>query len=455
MNGKALVTALSNGLKLVGINLVIVSVLLELVSLGFYASQHRQFYYSRQLDELETTGDRAAARNRQDLRLEEDITEILHPYFGYVAKPGTGFGGFEFQSVFQANNYGLVSRVDYPYERENENQFLIGIFGGSVATFYYMNEVENPTLERNLKQLPGYADKEIILLNFSQGGYKQPQQLLLLNYFLSQGQELDMAINIDGFNEVAIASRNEKKRINFSMPSSFQVLPLAQLANNNLSLEQMEIMLQVLNTKESLKQTSMNQQNCGFALCYYLQDIRSYFSIQAYYHYLEEFEDERKESGNSNDSLIYIQTTANLTEEEGYEHMSELWMNASLTMADILKQRDIPYFHILQPNQYYPTERKFSAEEQERFAPDNNRKNPYIEGVEQGYPHLLDRSTILLENEVNFFNGTTSLDEQKDTVYIDTCCHYNQTGRNVFANYVASQIVFSLTDFNPKDNVQN
>ncbi|MDJ1184443.1 hypothetical protein [Roseofilum casamattae] len=455
MNGKALISALSNGLKLVGINLIIVLVLLELVSLGFYASQHRQFFYSRQDGDPETADDRAPARNRQDLRLEEDITEILHPYFGYISKPGTGFGGFEFQSVFQANNYGLVSRVDYPYRRENENQFLIGIFGGSVATFYYMNEVENPTLERSLKQLPNYADKEIVLLNFSQGGYKQPQQLLLLNYFLSQGQELDMAINIDGFNEVAIASRNRKKDINFSMPSSFQLLPLAQLANNNLSIEQMEVMLEVLNTKEHLKQTIATQQTCGFALCYYLQDIRYYFALQAYYHHLEEFEEKRKESGNSNDSLVYIQTTANLAEEESYEQMSDFWANASLAMASVLKQRNIPYFHILQPNQYYPTERKFSEEEQERFAPENNRKNPYIEGVELGYPYLLDRSTILLDNDVNFFNGTTSLDAQTDTVYIDTCCHYNQTGRNVFANYVASQIVFSLTDFNPKDNVQN
>jgi hypothetical protein len=50
--------------------------------------------------------------------------------------------------------------------------------------------------------LPALADKEIVLLNFGSGGFRQPQQLLILTYFFLIGQRLDLVINLDGFNEV-------------------------------------------------------------------------------------------------------------------------------------------------------------------------------------------------------------------------------------------------------------
>ena len=42
------------------------------------------------------------------------------------------------------------------------------------------------------------------ILTDSLGGYKQPQQLLTLAYYISLGAEFDTVINIDGFNEVAL-----------------------------------------------------------------------------------------------------------------------------------------------------------------------------------------------------------------------------------------------------------
>jgi hypothetical protein len=36
------------------------------------------------------------------------------------------------------------------------------------------------------------------------GGYKQPQQLMALNYFTALGGEFDVLVNVDGFNEVAL-----------------------------------------------------------------------------------------------------------------------------------------------------------------------------------------------------------------------------------------------------------
>ena len=449
MKGLKNLPPLGNMIKILGINLVLMFFLLEAVCLGFYAAQHQQLYYGRSPENAENPEDDPINLEQQGIRLEQNISEILHPFFGYISKPGSGFGGFEFQSVFNANNYGLVSQVNYPYIRQNPNQVLVGIFGGSVATFYYMNEIENPTLARTLKALPQFADKEIVLLNFSQGGYKQPQQLLVLNYFLSQGQELDLVINIDGFNEVAIASNNIKKNIAPSMPSALQVMPLVQLTNNNLSSNQMKIMLEVIEVKEKLKNSLQAQQKCELALCYFWEQIRSTVLIRRYYDRLEDFDDQRKKSATPDESLIYLQPWQSQGTQKDYQNMSQIWIQSSLAMSSVLKSRNIPYFHILQPNQYYPTNRQFSAEEQEQFAPERNQRNPYINGVQLGYPALVKASQELLDNGVSFFNGVAAFDAEPQTVYIDTCCHYNQKGRNVFANFIASQIALSLSQPRP------
>jgi len=42
----------------------------------------------------------------------------------------------------------------------------------------------------------------LVILGFP--GYKQPQQLLALAYFLSLGAEYDLIINLDGYNDIVL-----------------------------------------------------------------------------------------------------------------------------------------------------------------------------------------------------------------------------------------------------------
>ena len=50
-----------------------------------------------------------------------------------------------------------------------------------------------------------YRDKKIEIIRLAMSGYKQPQQLLALNFLLALGAEFDVIVNIDGYNEVALA----------------------------------------------------------------------------------------------------------------------------------------------------------------------------------------------------------------------------------------------------------
>ncbi|NES71693.1 MAG: hypothetical protein F6K24_44080, partial [Okeania sp. SIO2D1] len=164
---------IKTGFSLVTINLVLGFIGLEIVSLGFYYFQENRLFYTREStiskvrEDLEKTGTRLGA----DLN-NESILERLHPFFGYVLKQGI----FTDEELgIRVNNYGFVSKYDYPFIKSNKNQFIIGIFGGSVANNFAVglniNQSRgNEEFINNLKTIPELADQEIIILCFSGGG---------------------------------------------------------------------------------------------------------------------------------------------------------------------------------------------------------------------------------------------------------------------------------------------
>jgi uncharacterized ubiquitin-like protein YukD len=234
-------------LKIAAINLALLLVFLELGSLGWYFVKHKQFFYTRSKVQDKS----ALGINLEGVRLNESIVERFHPFFGFVQKPSA-----DFRPGFKVNNYGFITPYDYPLKKTKKNQFIIGVFGGSVAS-----------LPRYLKQLPGLQDKEFIILSFATGGYKQPQQLLILNYFLALGQELDLVVNIDGFNEVALSNLNNKNKIDLAMPSIQHIMPLTNLANNSLSIKAMKTTIRIQETKTKINEGLESLQRCSFAAC--------------------------------------------------------------------------------------------------------------------------------------------------------------------------------------------
>ena len=61
---------------------------------------------------------------------------------------------------------------------------------------------ETPAFVDAIRAIPRFAGKQIWVVSFALGGYKQPQQLMVLAYYLSLGQPLDVVVNVDGFNEI-------------------------------------------------------------------------------------------------------------------------------------------------------------------------------------------------------------------------------------------------------------
>lgn len=426
-------------LQIIFINLVILGFLIEGISTVFYWLKFNQIYYTRHREEASQNQGNIEILNQTGIRLEESINERLHPFLGYIYKPGVIFRGFEFQTEIAGNNYGFASPHNYPLIKQNENQVIVGVFGGSVASHYATQELEENVLIPALKQLPDYRQKEIIVLNFAQGGYKQPQQLLALSYFMSLGQKFDIVINIDGFNEVALANVNAQENVEIAMPSAQHVLPLASLATNRFSRKELASALKIQTYKDQLRQGLDAIETCRLASCYTYYFTRNQILVRQYQKELQVFDANRTTPTTDSNSLIYINTRN--SQSVDFQQMAQLWATASIQMKQLVEGQGGRYFQFLQPNQYLTTQRRLTPEEQNTaIRPDH----PYAPGVKQGYPQLLQQSDRLKQNGVNFFNALTVLDAEPSTVYIDDCCHYNRLGRRIFANYIAQSIVQTL-----------
>lgn len=419
-------------IKIALINLALLLVFLELGSLGWYFVKHKQFFYTR--EKVQNKSDLGI--NLEGVRLNQSIVERFHPVFGFIQKPSA-----DFRPGFKVNNYGFISPYDYPLKKTKNNQFFIGVFGGSVASDYAIFQVQNQILPKYLKQLPGLKDKEFVILSFATGGYKQPQQLLILNYFLALGQELDMVVNIDGFNEVALANLNNKNKVDLAMPSIQHIWPLANFANNSLSTKAMEATLRIQENKTRINQGLSSLQHCSLAACDALISVYVQNLVNNYKTDVIKFEEERTKQ-QKNDSVIYINTNKSVLEDSlAYEEMAWNWAKSSIFMHKVLSASNVPYFHILQPNQYYQTKRVFGeAEKQIAF----NKETPYAKSVQIGYPALFKKFPNLEKNNINILNAVNVFDRTKEAVYVDSCCHYNQAGEVVFSNYVGSSILESL-----------
>ncbi|MEG5000104.1 hypothetical protein [Microcoleus sp. B4-D4] len=424
----------TNILTLIAVNLAIAFICLEALSLAFYFVNQKQFFYTR------TKGKEKVAEDieRLGIRLDESIVERLHPFFGYVLKQGA----FTNERLkLKVNKQGFFSLYEYPFVKTKKNQFIIGIFGGSVANNFAVDEYVTQRLSKNLNSYPEFANKEIVILNFGNGGYKQPQQLLILNYFLALGQDLDLVINIDGFNEVALSNLNNKARLELGMPSVQHIQPLTGLANNNLSPEAMNSIAQISEDKKELKAGIDKLQTCQLALCHAVTSLRVKQLVNNYQQAVVKYDRQVKQSNpdTANSGIVYLpKADSVLSDGAAFDKIASMWYESSIAMNQILSSRKIEYFHFIQPNQYYQTKRTFTAKEDE-IAIDKN--SPYIEGVKKGYPVLLSKVDDLQKAGVNVFNAVNILDNTKETVYKDACCHYNSVGEEVLADYVSSSII--------------
>ena len=354
----------------------------------------------------------------------EATREVVHPFVGFVSNPDRSPG---------LSQYGYPGSSPMGFER-SPDRFVIAVVGGSVAQGFAKTGLS--AVIEHLERDPAYAGKEIVGIDLAVGGYKQPQQLMTMTYLLTLGFQFDMVLNIDGFNEVALhGAENGKKQVFPAFPRGWY-LRVANLPNRALRSRMGRVAIleeEMFATAEGFSAAPWRwSATCN--LLWRLRQDRLNGEHAAAFVALTRYQPAKNS---------YLMTGPRVdfqTDEDLYEHLVGIWQRSSLQLDRLCKANGIRYYHFLQPNQYVDGSKPLTADERSRAFTEDH---PYRKGVELGYPLLSRAGVQLRSDDVHFVDLTRIFVDETDTLYVDDCCHFNETGNALMAARVTRELLRS------------
>jgi hypothetical protein len=348
--------------------------------------------------------------------------EILHPYLGFVPADRvlSGRGGVA----------GIV-----PSTRPADataTPIVIVVVGGSFA--HQFAEEGAPHLLARLRELPAFREKTLVALNGAVGGHKQPQQLMTVAYLLALGERVDVVINLDGFNEIALyPTENSAARVSPPYPRRWH-----QRVEGVLSREGLRLMLE---------RSRLESERRGLARTFSRAPWRSLNTANLVYLALDgRLEAQLVEvdrtllrvEGHGTGSLVATGPPAEFASEaEMLAALVDLWRRSSRAIHDVTTGAGVRYYHFLQPNQYVPGAKPMGADERrDAYHP----AAPYRRLVETAFPLLRESGKALASSGVRYQDLTAAFADHPEALYIDACCHVDARGNRIVADRIFDAI---------------
>ncbi len=414
--------------------------------IGYWIAQGEAFSYDGLKKERRNIVSRFTTRGRVAVDLDQDPSpgkrkkysvEILHPYLGYVVDfhddqcPTIGFCDDRMRSYL-----ALLQGEDFP--EASSDRIIVVITGGSFA-YGVANSSTQGKLEHSLATIPEFKDKEILIYTLSLGGYKQPQQLFAVQYYLSMGAHFDMIINIDGFNDIVLP---QVENIPFGSNPYFPRLWHERVHRGVEDRGRKALQGRVAYFEEQ-RAVYANKVNESLFRHSALKNLVWRFKDMAIQKRIAQAEMEylhnaAKTPRMGSDLLI----TGTRFPTEDYDLMlariAEFWRRTSKLLHDIAKANNIKYYHFLQPNQYVANSKPMTEEERKiAYLEGSPLTHPYAKYAELGYPYLISEGSKLRDTEVRFHDLTQVFSDNTEVLYFDACCHLNSKGYD----YIIDEII--------------
>jgi len=356
--------------------------------------------------------------------------EVIHPYLGYVIDSKN-----EECSIYGFCDWRIIGAKNSPVTLEAENKFVVGVFGGSFA-HGASTAHRRGYFEGELRTIPQLSGKEIVVHSIAMGGYKQPQQLMALNYFLMLGAQYDLIINIDGFNEVVLPPfENLSKQVFPSFPRNWfnRVGKVSDLVAN--------AMLGKIAYYES-ERGRWAEKFFDSPLRYsVIGNLVWLYRSKRYARKAQLFETEYAQYKVTGKQIaryvVHGPPFEYSTEADVYDRLAQVWSRSSLQMSILSKGLGIEYIHFLQPNQYVEGSKPMTAEERKAAILDYH---PYKEYAETGYPYLIREGEWLKQHGVNYHDLTLMFEDNEEILYRDQCCHLNERGYDLIVDRIMQEV---------------
>ena len=401
--------------------------------LAFWILDKRMFSFERihgeQIRTMDSVDPDRVNESRQEEIKRTIVSNIIrhdciHPYLGYVYDPS--------KADFPVNAYGFPGNDKTPYTKDADNQFIIGILGGSVANVFFNEGV--PFLDQELKKASFFSDKELVFKNLALLGYKQPQQFFTVNYFLVLGADFDVLINIDGFNEIALPPvENMPKHVFPMFPRSWhwRVESVPDVLETSMIGEIFYLKRKQAKWAMAFAETPLHY-SITADLIWKFKNLYFNNAIAKLRVDLQKIEPTESRYVTTGPKVEFKNPT------EMHRDSVNIWKRSSFQLDRIADANGIEYFHFLQPNQYVPGSKKMTEEEREIAI---LRGNPMKASVEEGYPMMQKDGRDLVEQGVNFNDLSMIFSDVEEPLYVDNCCHFNRFGNEIMAREIAKVIL--------------
>lgn len=355
---------------------------------------------------------------------------VVHPFTGWSLNPQISSGDEAFGRRIRVNRLGFVDDQE-TLQKRGPGRLIIGVTGGSVA--WQMTVGGENVIRETLQQSPRFRDLDIRILRIAQSGYKQPQQLMTVNWLMALGGEFDAVVNLDGYNEVALTVyENYYRNIHTAYPRAWNARML-ELVDPRESADRMRLLEIASHRQRIARQVRQVPWRWSFTAnaVWMLRDRLAQRDKQKLTLGLLEKHSSREGLGFAESGPDQrISDT-----DEALEIAVETWQRCSIQLHRLLSGSGTVYLHALQPNQHYEGSKPLSKEElglagQSRPAP----------AARSGYPLLVARQKSLEAAGVEFLDLTQIYHDEPATMYCDPCCHLNAEGNNRLARAIAVRL---------------
>ena len=119
--------------------------------------------------------------------------------------------------------------------------------------------------------------------------------------------------------------------------------------------------------------------------------------------------------------------------KEKADILSDIWKKFSILQHKMMKSFSVSHFHFIQPNQHIPNSKILSTEEKENYF---NK----AEKIHVGFLSLLTKAKEMKDQGFTIFPLTDIYKTTTETVYRDSCCHINNTGREILEEEIFKTI---------------
>ena len=430
-----------------GVGVLVAAALLEVLSAAAYSIIEGGLVYRRE----------GLLRNHADpdpMEVSSAPKVILHPVLGFVNRPGLSVeeavgsrrvvlmsnqGDSTDWAATPANEDGFFSPIDYPWRELDEHDFVVGVFGGSVAQWLAVQT--GHYLESRIEELEGFEDRRVRVLTFAQGGFKYPQQIQALSYFSSIGQRFNVVIDISGFNEIALGSFNASRGIEAGWPSMMHLGPLLRLIESSAAPpEAIGLLASIQSDTARAKRLESLAGESRLASMWFLRHLQLR-TVEARLS-SDQVELALSSSIGTFEFVRVPRRDGSSKLEDACRKAALQWSRCALMMHALARSIDAEFIEVLQPNQYF-SNHEFSRSERSRAL---KPRSVFREPVQVGYPFLQSAATELREEGIHVVDAIDVFDSELRPVFSDSCCHYDDLGNRILVDRIFEELRPVLTE---------